>query len=102
MELSFETLVNSPRPVLVDFWARWCDPCLAMHPVLDELEAEFGERIRVVRIDVDKSTDLAVEMKVLGVPMFMIYKNGRELWRQAGKVSKKNLRKAIEQAEQAA
>ena len=73
-----------------------------MHPVLDALKAEMGDRVRIVKIDVDKNTDLAVRMKVMGVPMFVLYKNGRELWRDAGALSKETLRKAVESAEKAA
>lgn len=102
MTKSFEELVNAPVPVLVDFWGTWCAPCRAMHPMLDELEAEMGERVRIVRIDVDENIDLAVHMKVMGVPMFVVFKNGQELWRDAGVLSKETLRKAIEAAEQTA
>lgn len=101
MEPSFESLLHSPTPVLLDFWGTWCAPCIAMHPILDELEAEMGNRVRIVKIDVDEHTDLAVRMKVMGVPMFMVYKNGQELWRDAGVLSKETLRKAIEAAEAA-
>lgn len=102
MTKSFEELVNAPVPVLVDFWGTWCAPCRAMHPVLDELEAEMGDRVRILRIDVDEHIDLAVSMKVMGVPMFVVFKNGQELWRDAGVLSKERLRKAIEAAEQVA
>ncbi len=102
MNASFEELVHSPTPVLVDFWATWCAPCVAMMPLLDELKAEMGDRVRIVKIDVDKNLDLAVRMKVLGVPMFVLYKNGRELWREAGSLPKATLRQAIEAAEKAA
>lgn len=102
MKSSFEELIQSPKPVLVDFWATWCAPCRSMMPVLDQLKAEMGDRVRIVKIDVDKNTDLAVRMKVMGVPMFVLYKNGRELWRDAGALPKETLRKAIEKAEQAA
>ncbi len=68
-------------------------------PVLTDLKAELGERIRIVKIDIDKNTDLAVQMKVMGVPTFMLYKNGQQLWQQAGTLTKDALKRVIESAE---
>ena len=99
MMLTFEQMVDSETPVLVDFFATWCGPCRAMLPVLDELQDEMGERLRIVKIDVDEDTDLAVRMKVMGVPTFMLYRKGRELWRQPGVFTKEALKKIIETAE---
>lgn len=94
----FEELVQSETPVLVDFHATWCGPCRAMLPVLDDLEAELGERVRIVKVDVDEHTDLAVRMKVMGVPTFMLFREGKELWRQPGVLTKESLKKIIETA----
>ncbi|HMX38880.1 MAG TPA: thioredoxin [Saprospiraceae bacterium] len=99
MNSSFAALVNSDTPVLIDFWATWCGPCRAMMPILDDLKADLGNRVRIVKIDVDQNTDLAVKMKVMGVPTLMLYRNGKELWRQAGVVSKSALKEVIEQHE---
>jgi thioredoxin 1 len=96
--MTFEELVDSETPVLVDFHAAWCGPCRAMLPVLDDLEEEFGERVRIVKIDVDENTDLAVRMKVMGVPTFMLFRNGHELWRQPGVLTKESLKMIIETA----
>lgn len=98
MKSSFQNLVDSDTPVLLDFFAHWCGPCKAMSPVLDDLKAEFGDRLRIVKIDVDKNIDLAASMKVMGVPTFMLYRNGRELWRQPGVLTKDALKKVIESA----
>ena len=70
-----------------------------MGPVLDELKAELGDRVRILKIDVDQNTDLAVQMKVMGVPTFMIYKNGERLWHDAGTFSKEALKRHLEDAE---
>lgn len=97
MTSSFAALVNSDTPVLIDFWATWCGPCRTMMPILDDLKADLGSRIRIVKIDVDQNTDLSVQMKVMGVPTLMLYRNGKELWRQSGVVSKTALKQVIEQ-----
>ncbi len=70
-----------------------------MLPVLDEIKAELGDRVRIVKVDVDENTDLAVQLKVMGVPTFMLYRNGQELWRQAGVMTKAGLKHVVEAAE---
>lgn len=96
MDMNFEAIIDSETPVLVDFFAHWCGPCRAMLPILNELESEYGERIRVLKIDVDEHTDLAVRMKVMGVPTFMVFRNGAELWRQPGILTKEALKIVLE------
>jgi len=99
MTQSFESIIQSETPILLDFHATWCGPCRAMSPVLVDLKAELGDRVRILKIDVDQHTDLAVRLKVMGVPTFMLYRNGQELWRQAGVMTKKSLQHVIETAE---
>jgi thioredoxin 1 len=94
--MTFEQIIQSDTPVLVDFFATWCGPCKAMMPSLDQLKTEMGDSIRIVKIDVDKNTDLAVAQKVMGVPTLALFKNGKELWRQAGAMSAPALKAVIE------
>ena len=96
---TFGELINSDKPVLVDFSAEWCGPCKMMAPILQELKASVGDNATIIKIDVDQNTDLAVEMKVMGVPTFMIYKNGQKLWHDAGTFTKETLKKKIEDVE---
>lgn len=88
---SFKNIINTSTPVLVDFYADWCGPCKALAPVLKEVKSEMGEAVKIVKIDVDKNQTLANQFQVKGVPTMMIFKNGKQLWRQSGVVSKGDL-----------
>ncbi len=81
---NFSEIVRSEKPTLVDFYATWCGPCRAMHPVLDTLKDELGDQIRILKIDVDKNQEVAEKFKIRGVPTFVLFKNGEILWRQSG------------------
>ncbi|MGB3592228.1 MAG: thioredoxin [Nonlabens sp.] len=81
---SFKELVNGDVPVLIDFYATWCGPCQTMLPVLDQLKQDLGNAVRILKIDVDKNQALATKFNVRGVPAFMIYKNGEQIWRGGG------------------
>ncbi len=100
--LDFETLISADRLTLVDFHATWCAPCRAMMPMLDEVQAEFSDRLRIEKIDVDEHTTLAVQQRVMGVPTLILFRKGRELWRHAGTLGKESLLQAIRTAEEAA
>jgi thioredoxin 1 len=92
----FQELIHAPTPVLIDFFAEWCGPCKAMEPTLEQLKTELGDNLDIIAIDVDELTDLAVEMKVMGVPTLMLFQNGRLLWREAGTQTLPALKQIVE------
>lgn len=95
----FDELINSPIPVLVDFFATWCGPCKMMHPVLEELKKIKGETVRIAKIDVDTHEQLAGRYNIQTVPTLMIFKNGELLWKQSGAMQLKALKETIEKFE---
>ena len=81
---SFNEIVNSNQPVLIDFFAEWCGPCKAMKPVLENLKSKLGEQIRIIKIDVDKNPDIATQLEIRSVPTLMIFQNGEKRWKKIG------------------
>jgi thioredoxin 1 len=97
MKGNFESIINDTRPVIVDFHALWCGPCKVQSPILSEIASEFGDRLRVIKIDVDQNTGLAGKYQIQGVPTVILFKNGKLIWRQSGVVSRDQLRQVITQ-----
>ena len=93
----FEELIQSEKPVLVDFFATWCGPCKAMHPVLEALKDEIGDRARIAKIDVDQHEELAASYRIQMVPTFILFRKGEAIWRHSGVISGKELKAIIEQ-----
>lgn len=96
MKSSFNNIIHSETPVLVDFHANWCGPCKMLAPILKDVKSELGERIKIIKIDVDKNQSLASKYQVKGVPTMLIFKNGQQVWRQSGVLQKNQIVKAIE------
>lgn len=81
---SFQRLIDAEIPVVLDFHATWCGPCHAFAPVLDQLKADLGEAVRVVKIDIDRNAALSSALGVQSVPTVMIYQGGNLKWRATG------------------
>ena len=91
MKSSFNTIIKSDKPVLVDFFADWCGPCKMLAPILKQVKEELGEAIKIVKIDVDKNQPLATKYDVRGVPTMLLFKNGKQVWRQSGVLQKNEI-----------
>lgn len=87
----FSDVINSGQLVLVDFFATWCQPCKMMHPVLEQVKATIGEKLRIIKIDVDKNNAVASQFGIQSVPTLMLFRNGEVLYRQSGAMSKADL-----------
>ena len=95
--MTFQEIIQSDKPVLVDFFATWCGPCKMMTPVLKEVKDEIGEQATILKIDVDSNPEAAAAFQIQGVPTFILFKKGEILWRQSGMVAKSGLVNLIRQ-----
>src|SRR5690348_2649410 len=88
---TFSDIIKSNKPVLVDFFATWCGPCQTLAPILKEVKDNIGDNVSIIKVDVDKNQHLASQYQVRGVPTMILFKEGKQLWRQSGVVSARDL-----------
>ncbi|KGO82678.1 MULTISPECIES: thioredoxin [Flavobacterium] len=95
----FNQLISGSKPVLVDFFATWCGPCQMLAPILHDVKTDMGDKITIIKIDVDKNQQLMAnpQFQVKGVPTLMLFQNGKMLWRQSGVLQKDDIIRTINQ-----
>ena len=94
---TFNELISGDQPVLVDFFATWCGPCKMMQPILEDTVKQVGDKVKIIKVDVDKNPLAASKFQVRGVPTIILFKKGQVLWRQSGVVPVQQLVKVVEE-----
>ena len=95
--MTFNEMIQSDKPVLVDFFAEWCGPCKMMSPILKEVKDSLGGEVTIIKVDVDKNPQAAAAYQVQGVPTLIVFKKGEAVWRQSGVVPKAGLVNILQQ-----
>ena len=90
------TVLQSKSPIMVDFWAQWCGPCLAAAPILEELAKEYTGKIDFVKVDVDSNNTLAAKYGIASIPTMLVFKGGQPVQQIVGYRSKKELKKVLD------
>lgn len=91
----FQDIIAGDTSVLVDFFAEWCGPCKMMKPVLEELKKKMGNKIIILKIDIDKNISLSSEYRIQSVPTLVLWKQGEIIWRQSGALSLNELEQIL-------
>lgn len=93
-----EDVLKAEPPVLVDFWAAWCGPCKMIAPVLDELAEEYGDKVKICKVDVDANKEIPAKFNIRGIPTLMLFKGGNAEGTKVGALSKTQLKEFIDSA----
>ena len=93
----FNELIQSAKPVLVDFYAEWCGPCQRMKPTLLDVAERLGNEVKIIQVDIDKEQKQSERFRIQSVPTLIIFKNGKQLWRQSGVISTNALIKLLKE-----
>ena len=95
--MTFNEMIHSNKPVLVDFSAEWCGPCKMLAPILKDVKKEICDQATIIKVDVDQNPEAAQAYQIQGVPTLILFKNGKQLWRQSGVIPKAGLVNIIKQ-----
>ncbi len=97
-DASFETdVLGAEKPVLVDYWAEWCGPCKMLAPILDEVSAEYGDKLTIAKLDIDSNPNTPPKYSVRGIPTLMLFKDGNVAAQKVGAMSKSQLMAFIDE-----
>lgn len=92
---NFKTIINDDTPVLVDFYADWCQPCKMMAPILKKVKENLGDKIRIIKIDTEKNSALAQEYQIRSIPTMMLFKKGKIAWQTSGVMQENQLTETL-------
>jgi thioredoxin 1 len=91
-----QEVLSSDKPVLVDFWAPWCNPCKMLSPVIEELVVEYEGRVKIGKVNTDENMSLSKKFQIVSIPCLILFKNGETLYKTVGFISKNDIKKSID------
>ncbi len=95
-DANFNELLNSGKPLVIDFWAEWCGPCRMVAPIIEELAEEYGDRVLIGKMDVDKNDEVCAQFGIRNIPTILFFKNGQLVDKQVGAAQKAALAAKID------